>query len=50
MTVEFEPEKICMLPNTGRVYYPATELLGGIGLVKSSVAIELSKYYSSSVF
>lgn len=45
MTVEFEPEKICMLPNTGRIYYPATELLGGIGLVKSSVAIELSKYF-----
>lgn len=45
MTVEFEPEKICMLPNTGRVYYPAMEKLGGIGLIKSSLAIELSKHF-----
>ncbi|XP_076110897.1 UPF0598 protein CG30010-like [Mytilus galloprovincialis] len=45
LTVEFEPEKICMLPKTGRVYYPAIEKLGGIGLIKSSLAIELSKHF-----
>ncbi|KAK3086736.1 hypothetical protein FSP39_022670 [Pinctada imbricata] len=45
LTVPFQPNKVCMLPNTGRVYYPAFPHLGGIGLVKSSLAIELSKHF-----
>lgn len=45
MTVKFEPEKVCMLPDTCRVYHPATPKLGGIGLIKSSVAIEISKQF-----
>lgn len=45
MTTEFLPSRICMLPNTGRVYHPAPAKLGGIGLIKSSLAIELSKYF-----
>lgn len=45
LTVEFQPQKICMLPNSGRVYYPASEKLGGIGLIKSSLAFELSKCF-----
>jgi hypothetical protein len=30
---------------TGRVYHPAPELIGGIGLVKSSLAIEFSSHF-----
>lgn len=45
LTTEFLPTRICMLPNTGRVYHPAPAKLGGIGLIKSSLAIELSKYF-----
>ncbi|XP_064598732.1 UPF0598 protein CG30010-like [Liolophura sinensis] len=43
LTVTFEPQKVCMLPHTGRVYYPAKPELGGIGLVRSALAIEFSK-------
>ncbi|XP_069112642.1 UPF0598 protein CG30010-like [Argopecten irradians] len=45
LTVKFEPQRICMLPNTGRVYHPASTSLGGIGLIKSSIAIEISQYF-----
>ncbi|XP_021342994.1 UPF0598 protein CG30010-like isoform X2 [Mizuhopecten yessoensis] len=45
LTVQFEPQRICMLPNTGRVYHPAASALGGIGLVKSSIAIEISQNF-----
>ncbi|GFN92217.1 upf0598 protein c8orf82-like [Plakobranchus ocellatus] len=45
MTVTFEPENVCMLPETGRVYHPAPEQYGSIGLIKSSLAIDLSKYF-----
>ena len=45
LTVNFEPERICMLPNTGRVYYPCSVDLGGVGLVKSSIAIDISKHF-----
>ena len=44
--VKFEPEKMIMLPQTGRVYHPAPKQVGGIGLVKSSLAIELSKNFT----
>ncbi|XP_025114677.1 UPF0598 protein CG30010-like isoform X2 [Pomacea canaliculata] len=45
LTVKFEPEKVCMLPETGRVYHPAPEKAGGVGLVRSSLANELSKEF-----
>lgn len=35
-----------MNPTTGRVYHPAPIIIGGIGLVKSSLAIEFSTYFS----
>ncbi|KAL0894751.1 hypothetical protein ABMA27_013285 [Loxostege sticticalis] len=41
----FLPNKIYMLPNTGRVYHPADDKFGGIGLVRSKLAIELSKHF-----
>ena len=42
---KFEPEKICMFPNSGRVYHPAQEIYGSIGLIRSKLAIELSRYF-----
>ena len=45
LTVDFEPENVCMLPISGRVYHPASERLGGVRLIKSSLAIELSQYF-----
>ncbi|RUS70025.1 hypothetical protein EGW08_022212 [Elysia chlorotica] len=45
MTVTFEPENVCMLPVSGRIYHPAPEQYGGIGLIKSSLVIELSRNF-----
>lgn len=45
LSLPLEPEKIFMLPATGRVYHPAPERVGSIGLVRSKLAIELSKYF-----
>lgn len=45
LTVPFEPEKICMLPESGRVYHPGPEATGGVGLIKSSLAIDLSQKF-----
>lgn len=42
LTFTFQPEKICMFPETGRIYHPADEKYGGVGLVKSSLGIEIS--------
>ena len=45
LTVPFQPSSLCMLPASGRVYHAGPEALGGVGLVKSSLAIELSKFF-----
>ena len=60
LTTVFEPWRICMLPSTGRVYHPTTASsssstipstpkpskdLPPLGLIKSSLAIELAKYF-----
>lgn len=45
LNVKFEPSKVCMLPETGRIYHPADPELGGVGLIKSSIAIAISKYF-----
>ncbi|XP_078541648.1 UPF0598 protein C8orf82 homolog [Lissotriton helveticus] len=45
LTVKFEPEKLVMLPENGRVYHPAPEKTGGVGLVKSGLAFELSSFF-----
>ncbi|KAM5157710.1 UPF0598 protein C8orf82 homolog [Mantella aurantiaca] len=42
LAVPFEPERLAMLPDNGRVYHPAPERSGGVGLVKSALAYELS--------
>lgn len=45
LTFQFSPDKIFMLPSTGRVYHPAEDKFGGIGLIRSKLAIELSKHF-----
>ena len=45
LTVPFHPEKLCMLPEGGRVYHASPDVLEGVGLVKSSLAIELSRFF-----
>lgn len=45
LTIKFEPRKIFMLPESGRVYHPAPERAGSIGLVRSKLAIEFSSKF-----
>lgn len=40
----FQPSKIFMSMETGRVYHPAPENGDGLGLVQSKLAIEFSKF------
>uniref|UniRef100_H3AJN1 Chromosome 8 open reading frame 82 n=1 Tax=Latimeria chalumnae TaxID=7897 RepID=H3AJN1_LATCH len=42
LALQFQPEKLFMLPENGRVYHPAPERAGSVGLVKSALAIEFS--------
>lgn len=42
LTFPFCPEALYMHPDSGRVYHPCTERAGGVGLVRSALAIELS--------
>lgn len=43
--MEFEPHKVYMAPESGRVYHPASSQYGNIGLIRSKMAIEFSKYF-----
>ncbi|XP_036333565.1 UPF0598 protein CG30010 [Rhagoletis pomonella] len=45
LTTDFLPQKIYMNPETGRVYHPAWSKVGGIGLIRSKLAIELSRNF-----
>lgn len=45
LTVLFEPERIFMNPESGRVYYPTDEKFDGFGLVKSTINEELSPFF-----
>lgn len=45
LSVEFQPSKLYMDPESGRVYHPAWSKVGGIGLVRSKLAIEFSKHF-----
>ena len=45
LRVPFQPAKICMLPDSGRVYHPGPAVVGGVGLIKSSLAVDLSKHF-----
>ncbi|XP_057665290.1 UPF0598 protein CG30010 [Diorhabda carinulata] len=45
LTTTFFPNKIIMLPQTGRVYHPFSAKVGGIGLVASKLAVEFSRFF-----
>ncbi len=45
LTIPFEPDKLCMFPDSGRVYHTGPHSLGAVGLVKSSLAFELSQFF-----
>jgi len=45
LTVPFQPECIYVHPDSGRVYHPAPEKVGGVGLVRSQLAIEFSQHF-----
>lgn len=45
LLADFEPQKIFMNPVSGRVYHPASEKVGRIGLIRSKLAIEMSKSF-----
>lgn len=45
MTLPFQPSELCMQVETGRVYHPAMDRMGGVGLVRSKLAIQLSTYF-----
>ncbi|CAD7012132.1 UPF0598 protein CG30010 [Ceratitis capitata] len=45
LSTDFLPHKIYMNPQTGRVYHPAWPKVGGIGLIRSKLAIELSRNF-----
>lgn len=42
LTVPFEPARLLPLATNGRLYHPAPERAGGVGLVRSALAFELS--------
>lgn len=45
LKLDFQPKKIFMSPDSGRVYHPAHEQYGSIGLIRSKMAIEFSKFF-----
>ncbi|XP_059724381.1 UPF0598 protein C8orf82 homolog [Haemorhous mexicanus] len=42
LAVPFQPGMLAVLPENGRLYHPAPERVGGVGLVRSALAQELS--------
>ena len=45
LSVTFQPSHVVMHPTTGRVYHSGPEKTGGVGLIKSSLAVELSRLF-----
>uniref|UniRef100_A0A8C3J0G8 Chromosome 8 open reading frame 82 n=1 Tax=Calidris pygmaea TaxID=425635 RepID=A0A8C3J0G8_9CHAR len=42
LAVPFQPQSLVMLPENGRLYHPAPAKSGGVGLVRSALALEWS--------
>ena len=40
LTVDFQPDKISMVPDTGRIYHPGPEKVGGLGLLSDKLGIQ----------
>ena len=45
LRVKFEPSSLCMHPGNGRLYHVGPPRAGGVGLVRSLLADELSKFF-----
>lgn len=45
LVVPFQPWSLIMDQQNGRIYHPGPEKAGGVGLVKSSLALQLSKCF-----
>lgn len=45
LSIDFQPNRLFMAPSSGRVYHPAADKHGAIGLVRSKLAIEFSKNF-----
>merc|ERR1712227_120268 len=45
LSVPFQPHTVCMLPWTGRIYHPGPTAAGGVGLIRSAMAIEWSSMF-----
>ncbi|KAG8233221.1 hypothetical protein J437_LFUL013276 [Ladona fulva] len=45
LTVPFNPEKVFVSKSEGRVYHPASSKVGGVGLIKSSLAFLFSEKF-----
>jgi len=45
LSAPFRPEALFMHPDSGRVYHPCQERSGGVGLVRSALAIEFSSFF-----
>ncbi|NWU08644.1 CH082 protein, partial [Cephalopterus ornatus] len=45
LVVPFQPEKLLVFPENGRLYHPAPERAGGVGLVRSALASEWSSAF-----
>ena len=41
----FQPQKLFMAVSSGRIYHEGPNKLGGMGLIKSSLGIELSNFF-----
>ncbi|KAM5281440.1 UPF0598 protein C8orf82 homolog [Ctenodactylus gundi] len=48
LTVPFEPSRLLPLAANGRLYHPAPARAGGVGLVRSALAFELSACFETS--
>ncbi|KFP71802.1 UPF0598 protein C8orf82, partial [Acanthisitta chloris] len=48
LVVPFQPEKLWIFPKNGRLYHPAPEKIGGIGLVRSALVEEWSSLFRYS--
>ncbi|XP_077207425.1 UPF0598 protein C8orf82 homolog [Paroedura picta] len=46
LTVPFQPQQLLMLPANGRLYHPGPAKAGGVGLVRSALAFELSPHFA----
>ncbi|NWT07529.1 CH082 protein, partial [Mionectes macconnelli] len=45
LAVPFQPEKLLVLPENGRLYHPAPRRAGGVGLVRSALASQWSSRF-----